>query len=128
MKRLSYIVTLLIIVAVSAAVAQDATAGDPAHIKVVFENDQLRVLWYNYQPGEISPPHAHPANLIIPVTPLDSKSTVDGKVTIVHLKAREVVWRGPTEHIFENIGSAPAEGFFVELKRQPAAPGSATGK
>lgn len=93
-----------------------AAVADADHIKVVFENDQIRVLHYSYKPGDKSPIHAHPASVIIALTDQNAKSTVDGKTTDVHLKAGEVVWRGSTTHIFENTGTTAAEGYLVEPK------------
>ena len=37
--------------------AQDAVAVDPAHHKVEFENDQVRVLRVTIAPGEKTPTH-----------------------------------------------------------------------
>ena len=106
----------LIVLAVSTAVAQDPVVADADHIKLVFENDQVRVLRYSYKPGDKSPIHEHPANVIIALSDQDAKSTVNGKTTDVHFKAGEAVWRGPTKHIFENTGTTPAEGILVEPK------------
>jgi hypothetical protein len=39
-----------LILAVSTAVAQDPIVADADHIKLVFANDQVRVLRYNYKP------------------------------------------------------------------------------
>jgi len=106
----------LIVLAVSTTVAQDPVVADADHIKLVFENDQVRVLRYSYKPGDTSPIHEHPANVVIALTDQDAKSTVNGKTTEVHFKAGEAVWRGPTKHIFENTGTTPAEGILVEPK------------
>ena len=106
----------LIVVAASTVAAQDSVVADADHIKVVFENEQVRVLHYSYKPGDKSPIHTHPANVIIALTDQDAKSAVNGKTTDVHFKAGEVVWRGSTTHIFENTGTTPAEGYLIEPK------------
>ena len=48
-------------IAAAPALAQDPVAVDPDHYKVVFENDQVRVLRITYGPQEESVMHEHPA-------------------------------------------------------------------
>jgi quercetin dioxygenase-like cupin family protein len=118
----------LIVLTVLTAVAQDPAVADADHIKLVFENDQVRVLRYSYKPGDKSPIHDHATNVIIPLTDQDAKSTVNGKTVDFHGKAGEAIWRGPTKHIFENTGSTPADGILVEIKCKPAEAKTATGQ
>ena len=42
----------LIVVAASTVAAQDSVVADADNIKVVFENEQVRVLHYGYKPGD----------------------------------------------------------------------------
>ncbi len=46
------------------AFAQDHAKVDPEHVKVVAENDQVRVLRYSYGPHQKSAQHSHPDNTI----------------------------------------------------------------
>ncbi|MDH3268599.1 MAG: hypothetical protein OEM46_07060, partial [Ignavibacteria bacterium] len=62
MKKLNLFFAALFAVILLARVgfAQDATVVDPDHYKVEFENDEVRVLRINYDPGEKSAMHSHP--------------------------------------------------------------------
>src|SRR5215471_15547690 len=53
--------TLCVVVSV---LAQDHAKVDPAHVKVVAENDNVRVLRYHYGPHEKSAQHSHPDNTV----------------------------------------------------------------
>lgn len=99
--------------------AQDVVAVDPKHNKVEFENEQVRVIRYHFEPGDQSPMHGHPDSVQVLLT--DSKAnmtTADGK-TGVNGKAEEVHWRPATQHAVENTGSQAYEGILVELKGAP---------
>lgn len=106
------------------AIAQDLDSpkADPAHHKVEFENDQVRVVRY------VIPPHVktalckHPSLVDVLLTDANAKlTTPDGKTTEIHGKAGSALWRGPTTHVVENIGGQPMEGILVE----PKGPGNA---
>lgn len=95
----------------------DVTVTDPAHHKVEFENDQVRVIRYVVGPHEKAPLHSHPSLVSILLTDANAKATTqDGKTSEIHGKARSAVWRGPTVHVYENVGDQPIEGILVEPK------------
>jgi quercetin dioxygenase-like cupin family protein len=96
--------------------APDVVAADPKHDKVEFENDQVRVIRYHYDPGEKSPKHGHPDNVQIMLTDSQSTVTVDGKTAPSGGKAGEVRWRKAGEHSVQNTGDKPFEGILVEMK------------
>jgi quercetin dioxygenase-like cupin family protein len=84
---------------------------------VVFENDQVRILRFVYQPGDKAEVHSHPDNVAIPLTDSHLRVTsVDGKTTEVNGKAHDVRYRPAFKHAVENIGDKPYEGIIVELK------------
>jgi quercetin dioxygenase-like cupin family protein len=118
--RLLFSLVTLIAMGLSPALAQDPLVADPEHHKLVTENDQVRVLRFSYKPVDQSPVHEHPASVLVAMTDINAKSTVDGTTTDVHMKPGDTVLRGPTKHAFQNTGGAPAEGFAVELKCKPA--------
>ena len=102
--------------------AQDEATVDAKHSKVEFENDQLRVIRYHYEPGGKSPMHGHPDNVQVFLT--DSRAnvtTADGKSTPTTGKAGEVRWRTATQHTVENTGDKAFEGILVEMKGTAAA-------
>jgi quercetin dioxygenase-like cupin family protein len=96
--------------------------SDPARAKVEFENEQVRVIRYHYNPGDKSAMHGHPDNVQVVLT--DSKAMVttpDGKSTPGQAKAGEVRWRKATQHSVQNTGDQPFDGILVELKGTPPA-------
>jgi quercetin dioxygenase-like cupin family protein len=105
------------LVAPRPAIAQDAVEVDPAHHKVEFENDQVRVLRIAFAPGEISVMHEHPCLIAIGLT----NSTLlfhfpDGSTRNAALKKGQVIVAKPTKHQPENQTSEPTEVIVVELK------------
>jgi quercetin dioxygenase-like cupin family protein len=99
----------------------DETNLPGAGAKIVFENEQVRVVHYTIQPGQKVPMHGHPDNVQIPLTDATAESTgPDNKTTAVSLKAGEVRWRPAFQHSVVNTGSTPIEGVLVEMKGAPA--------
>jgi quercetin dioxygenase-like cupin family protein len=97
--------------------------------KILFENDQVRILQFVYHPGDKSPMHSHPDNVAIALT--DSHVRViapDGKVSEASGKAGTAKFRPAFQHSVENIGDKDYEGIIVELKCKPAEAKTATGK
>ena len=101
---------------------QDEVAVDPKHIKLEFENEQVRVFRYHFDPGEKSTNHGHPDNVQVLLT--DHKANVttpDGKTTPGAGKAGEARWRPAIQHVVQNTGDKPFEGIVVEMKGTPGA-------
>ncbi len=67
MKKLISTVCLSILV-FAMAKAQDAAKVDPAHYKVILNNNQVRVLDVHHKPGEKSPMHSHPNHVVYSFT------------------------------------------------------------
>jgi quercetin dioxygenase-like cupin family protein len=111
-----------VLLAVSAAVAQDPVKVDPKHNKVEFENEQVRVLRVRVGPHEKSPMHEHPAYVSVFLTDVSVKHTYpDGKADVGHGQAGGTVWSAGVKHAGENLSDKPAELIVVELKAKPAA-------
>ena len=65
MKQVSLSAVLVaVLMAGSAARAQDPVKVDPKHYKVVFENERVRVLKIHYGPHEKSVMHSHPDGVV----------------------------------------------------------------
>lgn len=100
-----------------AGLAQDAAEVDPAHYKVEFENDRVRVLRITYPPGEKSEMHSHPEGVVVFMTDLDAKFTLpDGTSETRNVEAGTVVWTHGGTHQPENVGSEPLEVIQIEMK------------
>ena len=103
-----------------AALAQDAHKVQPHAYKVVFENDQLRVIEFNSRPGMGicgEGTHSHPPHLTITLTEADARVTrEDGKVITVRNEVGDVFWSEGGSHEVENIGGRNVRALIVELK------------
>lgn len=114
-------------IATAPAVAQsqqdlDSPKADPEHHKVVFENDQVRVIRYFIAPHDKTVMHNHPSRVNILLTDVNAKFTSpDNKTADIHGKAGSVAWQGPIVHMAENVGDTPIEGIFVEPKNPHSA-------
>jgi quercetin dioxygenase-like cupin family protein len=97
--------------------AQDPVKVDSKHYKVLFENDQVRVLRIQYAPGDKSPMHQHPDSVAVFLSEQTAKFTFpDGKNEVVTGKTGEAKWIPGGSHEPENIGNKPLEVVLVELK------------
>ncbi len=97
--------------------AQDPTVVDSAHYRVVFENDQVRVLRITYGPHEKSVMHYHPAGVVVFLT--DNRGTFtlpDGQTVEFEGRAGEAIWAEAGSHLPENLRDEPIEVILVELK------------
>jgi quercetin dioxygenase-like cupin family protein len=126
MRLLTWLTVLLFALTLAIpALAQDnldSVKVDPAHHKVVFENDQVRVVRWVIPVGDKTLNHSHPNNLNICLTDYNGRvTTPDGKTSEIHLKAGSVSWREAGVHVVENIGSQPMEGMIVEPKKPASA-------
>jgi len=102
------------------ALAQDAVKVAPKNYSVVFENDQVRVLRVVVAPGEKTPMHAHPANVVIPLTDAAVRFTMtDGKTQDAKMVTGTPVWGEAGKHAGENVGKGKVEAIIVELKGKP---------
>ena len=119
MRKLTYKLTAatLALTAVVLLRAQDPVKVDNKHYKVLFENDQVRVLRIQYAPGDKSPMHQHPDSVAVFLADQRVKFTYpDGKSEEVSAKAGEARWTPAGAHEPENVGDKPLEVVLVELK------------
>ena len=86
-------------------------------VKLVFENDQVRVLHAKRGPHQKAAMHEHPAYVLVFLTDLhENNIDGDGKLTVVTRKAGEVVFNNPLTHAEENLSDKPFEAVLIELK------------
>jgi quercetin dioxygenase-like cupin family protein len=116
MRRILFLLVLLVL-SFSPAWAQDPTEVDAAHYKVVFENDQVRVVRITYGPLEKSVMHYHPAGVAVFFTDQRVRFTYpDGKSEEIVAKAHDSTWVPAGPHLPENLGDKPLDLILVELK------------
>ena len=117
MRTLTMLLVLTLLVAIPAW-AQDPTVVDSAHYKVVFENDDVRVVRITYGPREKSVMHYHPAGVVVFLTHNKGTFTLpDGQTVEFEGKAGETIWAEAGAHLPENLLDEPIEVILVELKR-----------
>jgi quercetin dioxygenase-like cupin family protein len=95
----------------------DPTTTDPDKYKVIFENERVRVLEYQDEPGARTKVHKHPDSVMYVLSAFQRRLTVDGDSTEVALQPGEVRWLDAQSHVGENIGETATHVIFVELKR-----------
>src|SRR5687767_11542466 len=89
--------------------AQDVVTVSPETVKVILENDQVRVIESTIPPSTLQAKHSHPATVVYYLTAAKVKSEgPDGKLVVTERKAGEVAYREPLTHSAENVGTSPA--------------------
>ena len=116
----SLLLLSFVCLAASAALAQDPVKVDPQHYKVIFENDQVRVLQIHYGPHEKSVMHSHPDGVVVYESDVHMKMTTpDGKSVESSGKAHDSQWTPAGAHLPENLTDKPVDAVLVELKTKP---------
>jgi len=107
----------------SAALAQSAPPtyqGDPDVYKVIFEDDNFRVIEAIRKPGVHDKLHSHPLPAVVyDVTDCTTKLyDANGKVTSEGTRKADTAFASPITagHSAENTGSADCKQIFVERK------------
>ena len=103
---------------VTPVLSQDHAAVDPDHVKVVVENDTVRVLRYRYEPHQKSAQHSHPANTVDVALTKGKVRLIspDGQFVEHSVEAGSVNLNPSATHIVENLGDTPFEGLSIEPK------------
>ena len=124
MKDLTYFIlsvllaTLALGFVTKMAMAQDLAKVMPEDVKVIVDNDRVRVLEVLHKPGVKEPMHSHPAYVAVYLSATKVKvTTPDGKTVEKDRKAGEVSWSEATTHALENVGTADQHVIVIELKK-----------
>lgn len=97
--------------------AQDPTVVDSTHYRVVFENDQVRVIRITYGPQERSVMHHHPAGVAVFLTDQKGQFTLpDGQTVGYEARAGDAIWAEAGSHLPENLLDETLELILVEIK------------
>lgn len=115
-SKFAGIAALLSTGALAGAWAQDVMQQHLPFLKVVAENERVRVLRYAPSPGEHTAMHSHPVAVVVVLKGGRVRLTLpDGTQTVAELKAGDVSIRPPVTHRDEAID--PVESILIELKR-----------
>ncbi len=121
MKKLTIVLFLTVLAlgfATRTVTAQDLAKVAPNDVKVLIDNDQVRVLDVLHKPGAKEPMHSHPNYVAVFLSATKLKyTTPDGKTGEKDRKAGEVTWSGPVTHAVENIGTTDQHVIVIELKK-----------
>lgn len=106
--------------------ALDAVVAAPAHHKLLFENESVRVLDTSIAPGETTPLHTHrwPATLYILKVSHFVRRDENGAIildsrAIPPIAAGTALWSSPLgPHTLENVGQTQLHVIAVELKQR----------
>jgi beta-alanine degradation protein BauB len=100
---------------VAGVLAQDVMQQRLPFLRVVAEDDKVRVLRYAAAAGDKSAMHSHPEAVVVVLKGGRVRYTFpDGTQKVVELKAGEVMIRPPVTHRDEAID--PVESILVEIK------------
>jgi quercetin dioxygenase-like cupin family protein len=122
MKNLSrYIIGILLVAFTAVFCAQSAMAVDVVtvapDVKVLLENDRVRVLESTLKPGEVEGMHTHPAYVAYFLTPTTLKiTTPDGNSSVKNPAAGKVLYGDGATHQIENVGDTLQRVLVIELK------------
>jgi beta-alanine degradation protein BauB len=111
-------VSLALAFGAGTVMAQDVAKLSPTDIKVLVDNDKVRVLEILHKPGAKEPMHSHPAAVSVYLSDFKLKVTSpDGKTIERIVKNGEVKWNEALTHAVENIGTTDQHVIMIELKK-----------
>ena len=117
---LSVVLTGAAIVVVArgtSAQVPDAIAASPHLYTVRLENDYVRVLEYRSHPGDKEPMHSHRPGVVYYLSDFATRVTDStGRTTEQNRKPGDLMWRGATSHVAENVGKTDGHYLWIELK------------
>lgn len=95
---------------------QDPMQYRVKHLKVLAEDDSVRVLEYSPKKGDRTPMHSHPASVVYVLKGGRVKYTMpDGSTKISELKTGQALLRPPVTHSDEALDDI--DSILVELKK-----------
>ena len=111
------IVTFLLGLSAGNLIAADKMAEDP-NVKVLLENDQVRVFEAKRSPGTKVPMHEHPKMVVYFLSSYKAKQILpNGKENVKDYKAGKVGWLpNGLKHSIEILGTVDQHVVVVEMK------------
>ena len=105
------------IIAIAAlSLAQDRRTVAP-DMKVLLENECVRVQFHDVPVGKTIPMHSHPNYVVYTLKPFEARITLpDGTTRISKREAGVAYWNEPITHSVENLGTSDIHNLIIELK------------
>lgn len=96
----------------------DALKASPDNFKLLFENENVRVLEYILKPGEKDKPHTHPAKSSYVASGGKLKVYLDsGEIILADEIAGTASWMNSVgRHFVENVGNSEIKIILTEIK------------
>ena len=117
-RFLSYCAYGFLLLAATSARAQDPLIVNAKTIRLRFENEHVRVLEAELQPGDKEQMHSHPASVVYVLSGGRLRNHApDGTTAESALEVGAVLYRQPLTHWAENIGTTTIHVIVVELKQ-----------
>lgn len=100
----------------SSSSSQDRAKVIP-EMKVLLQNERVRVQFHDVKVGETTPMHSHPAYVAYVFNAYTGKNILaDGTETLLSRKPGDVFYSGPVTHRIVNTGNTPIHNLIIELK------------
>jgi len=116
MNNLATIAATLTLLVPGCVAAQDAMQYHVKHLRVLAEDDKVRVLDWAPKKGDKTPMHSHPASVVYVVRGGKVRYTFpDGSTRDAEIRTGEVLLRPPVTHADEALDDV--ESILVELKK-----------
>ena len=113
----------IVLAAQAPSSAQDRAVAVP-EMKVLLQNDRVRVQFHDVAPGETTPLHSHPAYVAYVFEDYTGKAILaDGRDVPLVRRKGDVFYNEAVTHRIANTGTTPIHNLIVELK-QPAPAGA----
>src|SRR5580700_3878676 len=116
MNRLIALAGSIALVSSTVILAQDAMQYGVKHLKLLAEDDKVRVLEYSPKPGDKTPVHSHPYAVVYVLKGGRVKYTMpDGSIKISELKTGQTLLRPPVTHSDEALDEV--DSLLIEIKK-----------
>ena len=95
----------------------DPTTTNPDYYRVLWENDDVRVLEYEDVPGDETTPHRHPDSVMVTLSDFERRLSTRDSARDVSLTSGSAVWLPAQVHSGKNIGRTATHSILIELKK-----------
>jgi quercetin dioxygenase-like cupin family protein len=125
MKKMVYVLLSAVILTLAMGFAVNPATGaekmpDKAKgVKVLLDNDRVKVVEVNRPPGSVVPMHTHPTLIAYYFDPVTVKHTFkDGKTKVQNVPAGKFIWKpNGLTHALEVIGPGNQRALVIMLKK-----------
>jgi beta-alanine degradation protein BauB len=115
-RLIGYAIAAGLLLSQTPARAQDRARAVP-DMKVLLQNDRVRVQFHDVAPGETTALHSHPAYVAYVFQEFTGTAILaDGRDIPLARKAGDVFYSEPVTHRIKNTGTTPIHNLVVELK------------